>query len=358
MDTLDRFLMKEFFVYFIIIIFGMSLLFLGIDFLSNVWGMKFSIGKVLELYFYKIPGAIQQFVPVACLMGTLLVLSTMSRQNEILALYSSGIGTLRIVSIFITVVSLISTVSFLMFDHIGPVFAKRHYLVSMGLNPSEEHLLSINRTRNWYRNEKVIYNVGRFQSGTTELDDIHVFLLNQKFEMVQKINAKRAKFDGTDWILEEGHLVTYSEDGTYPIATPFKEKRGIIPEKPSDFKSFRLLDETMRLKDLRNYISKNRSYGFDTTAQSVTYHERVALIFTPLIFVLLAIPFGIKPLRTHPLAKSVAFCFISVFLYLLFFRLILSVGKGGHIPPVVAGWAPNIVFLSASLFFYRKFSHA
>ena len=83
--------------------------------------------KILELYLYKMPAALQQFVPVACLMATLLVLTNMSRQNEVLALYSSGIGTIRLLSTFVAAVATISTVSFLSFDNLVPAFAKHLY---------------------------------------------------------------------------------------------------------------------------------------------------------------------------------------------------------------------------------------
>ena len=111
----------------------------------------------------------------------------------------------------------------------------------------------------------------------------------------------------------------------------------------------------MKLRDLRSYINRNRNFGLDTIAQQVHYHERIALVFAPLVFLLLAIPLAIKPLQTHLMAKSIGLCFTIVFLYLLMFRTSLSVGKGGHIPPMVAAWAPNILFLLISgILFSRK----
>ena len=115
-------------------------------------------------------------------------------------------------------------------------------------------------------------------------------------------------------------------------------------------------EETMRLKELRQYIARNKSYGLDTVSQQVHYHERVALIFTPLILVLLGISFSLHPLRTQSTARSIGLCFLVVFMYLLIFRMTVSIGRGGFIPPIVAGWTPNIIFftLAASLLTKRK----
>jgi len=348
MDTLDRFLLKEFLAYFVLVVAGLAILFLGIDFLSNFWKINLPLMRVLAIYGYKLPAAMQQFVPVACLMATLLVLSSMSRQNEILALYSSGIGTLRLISTFVAVIASISTFSFLAFDSLVPTFAKKEMLVRRGLDPASEYGPLLNLNGFWYRSGNLIYNVGRFSPETNTLDDVRVYFLSPTFKVVQMLRARQAVFTENDWMLQDGFEVQYPPEN-FPLPAKFEKRVGVIPEKPGDFKTFQVEDQTMRLRDLRRYIDRNKAYGLDTTSQQVTYHERLALVFTPLIFVLLGIPFAIKPLKSQSMPKSIAFCFVVVFIYLLMFRMSLSVGKGGHIPPVVAGWATNIVFLVVSL---------
>jgi lipopolysaccharide export system permease protein len=354
MDTLDRFLLKEFVSYFLFILVGLAVLYLGIDFLTHFWDYKMPFSRVMAVYGYKLPAALQQFVPVACLMATLLVLTHMSRQNEILALYSSGIGTLRLVSTFVAITATLSTFSFLTFDSLVPIFTKKGKLAEKGLSASQEYILSSEtRTGLWYRSGQLIYNVGRFVPDTNMLEDIHIYVLNSQFHLDEVVRANRATFNGNDWILHDGFSVAYPNQ--FPIATAFKDRRGMIPERPNDFRTLKVQEETMRLKDLRHYIVRNQRYGLDTTAQQVNYHERLSLVFTPLVFVLIGIPFATKPLRSYSMGKSVAFCFAVVFLYLLMSRLSLSIGKGGHLPPVVAGWAPNLLFLSlAGLFIVKR----
>lgn len=344
MDTLDRFLLKEFILYFVFILFGLAFLYLGVDFLSKFFGMNRPIFQALHIYLYKVPAALQMFVPVACLMATLLVLSTMSRQNEILALYSSGIGVLRLVSTFVAVTATLSTFAFLTFDSWVPTFARKETLVARGLDPSQEELLFFRGQGFWYRSGSLIYNVGRFDPARTMMEDVRIYRLGEHYKVEEAIRAKRAIYVDNDWTVEEGTVTTYPKDNPFPQLGTFLSKRGLIPEKPTDLKTLKMDETTMRLRDLRRYIDRNKSYGFDTTAQQVNYHERLALVFAPLIFVLIAVPFGTKPLKTQGLTKSVGFCFLIVFLYLLTFRMSVSVGKGGRIPPLLAGWGPNILF--------------
>lgn len=354
MDILDRYLIREFLIYFLLVLASLALVFLGVDFLSRYWGMNMSVSKAVTIYSYRLPAILQQFVPVACLMAMLLVLTAMSRQNEILALYSSGVGSIRILSTFVAVVATISTISFLTFDSLVPTFKKKEILFSHGLDPSQEQMLYFNKTQFWTRSGRVIYNVGRFIPDTNMLEDIHIYVLSPSFYLTEKIQAKRAKFVNNEWILENGFSLAFPRDTRFPIPSIFAQKKAPFSEKPGDFKTLRLEEQTMRLKDLRHYIKRNSSYGLDTIAQQVHYHERVALIFAPLILIMIAVPFAIKPLKIHSTAKSIGFCFLVVFLYLLMFRLTLSVGKGGHLPPAIAAWSTNAVFMIGSLALIAK----
>ena len=58
MDTLDRFLIREFLGFFVVIALGVALLFLGIDFMSNLWRLNMPTERVVELYLYKVPAGI------------------------------------------------------------------------------------------------------------------------------------------------------------------------------------------------------------------------------------------------------------------------------------------------------------
>lgn len=347
MDTLDRFLLKEFFAFFFVILIGLAFLYLGIDFFSKFWNMNMLFTRALELYAYRVPAALQTFVPVACLMATLLVLSSMSRQNEVLALYASGVGTLRLVSTFVAVVATVSTISFLVFDSLVPPLNKKINLMERGLDPTQDTYMFSPHGGFWYRSGHLIYNVGHFQLKDNVIDDLDVYTLTPDFRMKEKMHAQHASFDpkAGQWTFRSGYSVRYPPGEDFPEIERFVSRLGELPERPTDYKAIKIQEDMMRLRDLRKLISRNSDYGLDTTSQKVHYHERLAIVFTPLVFLLLGFPFALKPLRTPSMSGSVGFCFLLVFVYFISFRISLSIGKGGHIPPVVAAWAPNVIFL-------------
>ena len=233
------------------------------------------------------------------------------------------------------------------FDSINPVFNKRRINILKGLEPSAEEIVSYQGGPIWYRSGRLLYNVGQFVPEKNEILDVNVYLLSSPgFEMREKIHAREGRYENNDWTLLDGFSVSYPKETHFPVLAEFKKRRGVIPERPGDFKTLNIQEDTMRLRDLRLHIDRTRESGLDTTASQVSYHERVALVFTPLVFLLLGIPYGLTPLKSQSTAKSIGFCFVVVFLYLLIFRLSLSIGKGGHIPPVMAAWVPNVLFLT------------
>jgi lipopolysaccharide export system permease protein len=351
MDTLDRYLIRETSAFLAWILVGLAMLFLGIDFLTNFWRTSYPVSTLLLLYAYRIPAALQQFLPIASLMATLIVLTNLSRQNEVLALYSGGISTLRILSTFIALVAFFSTLGFLIFDPLVPLYVRKQILIHRGLDSSSsENLSSFNRTNFWYRSGHMVYNFGQFHAEKNLLQDIKIYLFTPSFYLLERITAKEAHFENGDWVLKEGSVITYPPGLEYPLPMGFKTKRKVIPEKPKDFKTMEMYESTMRLKELRQYIQRNTLFGLDTTPQQITYHERIASVFTPLVLIFLAFPFALKPLRSHSTMTSVAYCFGVVLAYLLATRLSLSVAKAGHISPMLAAWMPNIFFLSISSF--------
>jgi len=359
LDTLDRLLLKEFFTFFLAILFGAAVVYLGVEFFSQIWSLKVPASQIFILYVCKLPNALQLFVPVACLMATLLVLTNMSRMNEVLALYSSGVSSLRLVSTFIAAVATVSTAAFLVFDPLVPALKKKIQLIEKGVDVSQENWHSNPRGGYWYRSKHLIYNFGRFDPTTNTIEDLNVYQLDPQFQLVEKTHAKTARFETDHWVLRDGFRLHYPAVNSFPSGAEFKELTGNLPERPTDFKTIKIQEEMMRLRDLRRYITRNTGYGLDTTQQRVHYHERIAMVFTPLIFILIGIPFGLQPLRRPSMARSIALCFLVIFVYLMIFRLSISIGQGGHIPPLIAGWAPNMLFVGGWVIWYlRRKLHA
>ncbi len=352
-DTLDRYLGREFLFYFVPVHLSLGALFIGIDFFTNGWSNAQPGGKMMAIYLLKMPAALQMFFPLALLLATLLVLTNMSRQNELLALSASGFSGFRIASTFIAIAAALSGVAFAFFDSSVPLATKRRLLLERNIDPSSEAAEAILKGRmpGWYRNEHAVYGFGSFDRATKYLTDVDVYVMSPTFRLAQWMHAKEARYRDGRWVLMDGFSVTYPKQRAFPEPATFETRDAPIFEKPSDFSQLHQEETTLPLAELRRSIGRAKATGTDAVSSEVAYHERIAGAFTPLVLLLIGIPFALKPLRNATGARAVGFCFLTVFVFLLISRVSVSISMHGLVPAWAGAWVPNVVFGAASLWF-------
>ena len=103
--------------------------------------------------------------------------------------------------------------------------------------------------------------------------------------------------------------------------------------------------EQLGVPELREYLASNADFPDAQLAPFRTHLEhRWALPFTCFAVAFIAAPLGIVFSRRAVLASVAASIFIFfIFLFLMFF--FLAMGKGNHVPPLIAGWTPDATLL-------------
>ncbi len=350
MDILDRYIIKSFFSFFFLIAVGLIILFIGIDFLNNMWGSSLPLSKLSLLYFLKIPETFQLFLPLTVLMTTMLVLSSMSSHNEILTLYINGIGLKRILITLLILVLTIIIVTFTVLDHLIPVATKKQIFIKEGKNQLQE--LYGYRTGVWYRSKDRIYNFSRYIGATNTLENVSIYILDSNDKIKKIVYAKNAIYKNNDWFISDGKTVYY--DSSFPRIEKFTDISGFILENPTDFKTFEVNEKVMTLKSLKTYVNKNKNYGLNVINEEIAFHLRIASVFSPIILMFFGIIFFINPLRTLSTSKSVGICFLLTFVYYLIQRFSVSTAKVGYISPIIAAWFSNFLFFISELYFLFK----
>ncbi|ACH40400.1 lipopolysaccharide ABC transporter, membrane protein LptF [Citrifermentans bemidjiense Bem] len=90
-------------------------------------------------------------------------------------------------------------------------------------------------------------------------------------------------------------------------------------------------------------------------SRDLEYHSRLALPFSCFVFTLLAIPLGIQNRRS---GKAAGFS-LSIGVILLYYVTLSAfdtLGERGTLPPLLAGWSPNLIFLLAGAYLFKKTS--
>ncbi len=95
---------------------------------------------------------------------------------------------------------------------------------------------------------------------------------------------------------------------------------------------------------LWGHISVMNKQGADLAPLRVLFHLKLAIPWACVILAVLGASLGVGPQRSGA-GMGLAMSVLIVFAYYVVMSFSRSFGEGGYLPPVVAAWAPNIIFL-------------
>lgn len=301
---------------------------------------------------YLMPSLLMFTIPISALSSILLGFSRLTSDNEVVALRASGISIFRMAAPILTAGLILSLASI----------------------PFNYNIV----TESGYRARKLVKEIG-VKNPTALLEpgvflkifkDYVIFIYDMTGTQLKNVRIYQPQKNGPTrtLIAEQGEIVSQPNENSIKI----KLTNGIAdetrPDDPSNFykllfhnyyitlnlkeslQSQKIEKKTRELnfRELREQIKKYRTQNIDATPLLLELHNKVALAFSTVIFMLLAIPIGLK---THRREKSINFG-LALVIFLIYWGLMLA-GVGCAVrklvPPWFAVWSPNIIFGLISL---------
>jgi lipopolysaccharide export system permease protein len=353
---MDRYIFRLFLTYFVAGLVVFLTIFIAIDAMSVV--VKYGdapIQLLLKYYGYYAPEVLYQLTPVACLLATLFTLSSMNRNNEIVALYSCGWSLARISASMIVAVILISVAVFFLGDRLLPNFARAKnytYYVEIRKRPGLYSTVKTNRI--WYRSKNAIFNIKTLAEQTKTAQGLSLYYFDQDWHLIQMLTAKSVHFNGPNWELHDGSVTLFTEESSFPLTSDFKTKTIVMGEDAEDLQSTAKTSDILNLEELHRFIQKNKDAGLDTTKYEVDYHGKFAYAFTGLVMTLLGIPFGVSRARAGSKMANLGVCMALVFVYWVLYNSAMTLGTYGVLQPLLAAWGPNVISLLLGIYLMRR----
>ena len=107
----------------------------------------------------------------------------------------------------------------------------------------------------------------------------------------------------------------------------------------------------MTVGQLRRYVDELSQSGANVVPLRVDLHKKLAFPLVTFVMTLLAVPFGVSTGRRGTL-YGIGLGIVIALSYWIVISAFVAVGKGGLLPPALAGWAPNILVASAALYLF------
>lgn len=350
MTILDRYISKEFLKIFLLMMVSFALLYLIIDFFSRIrmfLSNNATFHQIAAHFTYGIPQIISHTMPVAVLLSTLLTFGMLTRSHEIVAMKSNGLSLYRIALPLFIIAGIVCVLSFLFNELITPYAnQKAKYIEFVEVKKQQKHGF-FKQNQMWYRSKNAIYNFGFFEPETNTLKGITLDYFDQDFNLTARVDAREARWTDNHWVFQTVMIVRFPP-GQFPTVERAASTVIDIPEKPADFKVVQKDTDEMGYLELRDYISKLQSEGYDASRYLVDMYGKIAFSVVSIILAVIGVSFSLRSERSGGVAASIGVGIVIGFSYWIVFAFALSLGRSLTVPPLLAAWLSNILFGAAA----------
>lgn len=342
----DKYLLREFALPWLYSFDAFVLLFVVMDALRRLETFlngHARAGQVLAYYLNVVPGFFVMVLPFSLLLGVLFCLANLGKHNELVALRASGISVERVALPLLAVGVAASLAMFVVNEKfaIGGDDRANVILQEIKGQPARveiDNFFFANTTerRDWYARW--------FNPQSLQLVSLEIHQLSPDRKPQLDIYAERAQWENGAWRFHgvdlydyavSPPLVTRVAETNFPFLTEAPPRMLVEGRKPDQLKT----------RDLRRYIRAARRAGHraELAKYETTMHYRYAFPFTCFIVVWIGVPLGMRVSRRGPMISVGLALGLAVTFYFLT-NILLALGSGHYIPPLVAAWATHALF--------------
>ncbi len=355
LNIIDRYIAKIFLGFFASGLIVFVTLFIAINYMTEIAQYKAPADAVIRYYLLMAPSQVYLFLPVACLLGTIFTLSSLSRTNELVALFSSGMSLARISMPILIPVVLISGLGFWANDRLLPmVNQKKNYTLFVDIQKRPGLYSTVKTNKIWYRSGNMLFNIKTLQADKGAAQGLTMYYFNSAWQLIQMITAQEVKLQGPNWDLFDGTVTLFTSDSSIPLTQDFKRKTIAVGEDTADIQKSSRSTETLSVGELSRFIAHNKASGLDTLRYEVDYQAKFAFAFAAIVMSFLGIPFSVTRQRAGGDAFNFGATIVLAFVYWAAYSSGITLGQHGALPPMIAVWVPNLAMVALSVIFLLR----
>jgi lipopolysaccharide export system permease protein len=343
---LDRYLLREFTGYLALGLLGFIVIFIVVDVFEKMdvfLDHGATLAQIMSFYLYRAPEVAVQVMPVALLLATFLALGQLNKFGELTAMRTTGLSLVRILAPVFAVAATASIASLLLGEFVVPPANREREEIYDGQIRGVRREIAHERPDLTYVGHGG--NVYYMRLYVVREERMHEVAL-QSFEdgqLVRRIDAAEATWDGDEWVFSSGVERTFA--GDQEIATSFDQLmvEG-LEETPEDFAKETRQPSEMNYFELRKFVDRQRASGVRVAPHLVDLHVKLAFPLVNLIVVVIGASIA-SQLRLKSAALSFGLSVAIAFVYYAFLRTGQALGHSGALPPYAAAWMGDFVFM-------------
>jgi LPS export ABC transporter permease LptG/LPS export ABC transporter permease LptF len=350
---LDLYICKHFLIFFfwsLIACGTLFVLFTLFDLLDDIIRNRIPIDSIVEYFVFLTPQILMVVIPMSILLGILISFGILEKNSEITAIKAGGWSLYRVAIPIFLAAAAFCIGMFLLQDYILPYANERQDSLHNSIKgrPAQTSRLQ----RKWIFGESGrIYNYAYFDGNQDSFVDLNIYEIDWgSIHILRRTHADRAGISSTGlWTLENGWIRDY-----HPQAPSFRwiqNETANFPEKAGYFEKeiFQPKESSKKTySELMKYISYLRKSGYNAIELQVELYKKISFPLSCLVMTMLGLPFSFS------MGKKGAFFGIGMSIaiaisYWGISGVFEAMGAYGLLIPILAAWAPNILFGAAGL---------
>jgi lipopolysaccharide export system permease protein len=294
---------------------------------------------------YQIPLVISQITPVALLLSVLVVFGLMNKNNELIALRSSGVSSFYLLKPVVGLTTLIAVGLFFLSDVVVPISANKANRILF--EEVKKKAVATSRNKNiWIKGNRSLAHIRYFNPNNRTISGVTLYYFDDAFNLVRRVDAARGEYKDNRWTFHDLMEQNYANraDRTEYDIQHYDSRVESLDYLPDELKQVAKKSEEMNFIELLEYIRRVEAEGYDATKYRVDLHAKIAFPLVCIIMGLIASGFSFRRRMREGIAISIAYGIGVIFLYWSLHSFSISLGYGEILPPIVAAWLANVVF--------------
>lgn len=357
MKRLDRYILFKFIGTFFLAVALLMMIIIVFDLSENIDSFLKHDAPwhrvVTDHYLTSIPYYTNQFIHLFAFISVIFFTSKMANHSEVIAVLSNGVSFWRFLVPYIEGALLLTVMSLYLGNFLIP---------------------NLNTIRRQFKDEYIEHltkSVGRNIHLQTDKDEfVYVELYNTQRDLGYWYSEER--YDGNELTYKmESDLIYHDSVDDHQWRIDFVTERFIEGDRErivnhrrydtlmpnlsaSDFYNMKEDFEEMNFFELRDHIATMRQRGTEGIRHyEVEMHQRMARPIALLILTLIGVALSCRKYKGG-MGMHLGLGITIAFSYVLFDKIAMAFGVNGVLPPVLAAWIPNFIFMAVAVYFLAK----
>ncbi|MBQ3670396.1 MAG: LptF/LptG family permease [Treponema sp.] len=324
-----------------------------VDLMMNLWnyisnGVPVKTVGLIMLYY--VPKTIWYATPIALLFAVSYALSDFYAQNELLAVFASGISLTRF-TFPVLIFSFLLSFGLFWFDDnvVVRTYGKKSEMQELALN--KEVNQNSDKVVVISENGNLVYKADFYNDSTKRLITFYAVVRNEDKTLNSIVRADSAVWDNDHWRLSGG--VQYKlVNKTFVSGGVEKSIADRLNEPPQTFRKNVVSIDSVNSRDARTYIEHLQRAGLPYAEALSIYYKKFAFPFILFIVVFLSVGLSGKT-RKNVMLMSLASCITGAVLFYVTQMITMLLAKFEYISPFMGAWFPVFLFVVIAIVLLR-----